>query len=66
MTHYIYLETTQWDEATQPNHVYVFTEPPKQRTAKAVAYVRAGTKELFRFKKPITLDLKGRSFAALT
>lgn len=66
MKHYIYLETTVWDEATQPNHVYIFTEVPKLRTAKAVAYVRAGTKELYRFKKPITLDLKGRTFAALT
>ena len=66
MKYYIYQETTEWQEAGQANHVYVFTELPKQRTAKTVAYVRAGTKELFRFKKPITLDLKGRSFAALT
>ena len=66
MTHYIYLETTTWQESTQANHVYVFTEPPKQRTAKAIGYVRAGTKELFRFKKPMTLDLKDRTFVALT
>ena len=65
-TNYIYVETTQWQEATQANHVYVFSEKPTSRTAKAIAYVRAGTKELYRFKKPMTLDLKGRTFEALT
>jgi len=55
-----------WQEPTQANHVYVFSEKPNTRTAKAIGYVRAGTKELFRFKKPMTLDLKGRTFAALT
>ena len=66
MAHYIYLETTKWDEPNQPNHVYVFLEKPKNRTAKCMGYVRAGTKELFRFKTPYTLDLKGRTFEALT
>jgi hypothetical protein len=64
--HYIYLETTQWQESTQANHVYIFTEPPKTRTVKCIGYVRAGTKEVFKFKNPITLDLKDRKFEALT
>ncbi len=64
--YYIYLETTVWDEENTPNHVYVFTELPKNRTAKCMGYVRAGTKDLFKFKKPYTLDLKGRTFEALT
>ena len=66
MKYHIYQETTLWQEAGQANHVYVFLEVPKLRTAKCMGYIRAGTKELFRFKKPMTLDLKGRSFAALT
>ena len=62
---YIYLETTKWDEAGTPNHVYIFTEIPKNRTAKAIGYVRAGTKEVFKFKNPYTIDLRGRTFEAL-
>lgn len=64
--YYIYVETTEWQESTQANHVYVFLEAPKNRTAKCMGYVRAGTKELFKFKQPMTLDLKGRTFEALT
>ena len=64
--HWIYIETTAWQEPTQANHVYVFLEQPRGRSAKCLGYVRAGTKDLFRFKQPITLDLKDRSFAPLT
>jgi hypothetical protein len=64
--HYIYLETTVWEEATQANHVYVFTEEPKGRTAKCMGYVKAGSKDLFKFKKPYTLDLRQRTFERLT
>lgn len=63
--YHIYVETTVWQEPTQANHVYVFLEPPKARTAQCMGYVRAGTKELVRFKKPISVDLRDRSFAAL-
>lgn len=62
---YPYVETTKWDSDSAPNHVYIFTEIPKNRTAKAVGYVRAGTKEIFKFKTPYTIDLKGRTFEAL-
>jgi len=64
--YYIYVETTVWQEPGQSNHVYVFTEPPKGRAAKCMGYVRAGTKELFKFKNPYTIDLKNRTFEALT
>lgn len=63
--YFIYVETTVWDADTAPNHVYVFLEQPKGRTARCMGYVRAGTKDLFKFKNPYTLDLKGRTFAAL-
>ena len=62
----IYVETTVWQESTQPNHVYIFKDPPKGRTARAFGYVRAGTKTVQMFKKPMDLDLKGRTFKALT
>jgi hypothetical protein len=62
---YIYQETTKWDEDSTPNHVYVFLEVPKNRTAKAMGYIRAGTKDLFRFKTPYTIDLRGRTFEAV-
>jgi hypothetical protein len=64
--HYIYLETTVWDEPNQPNHVYIFTEKPTGRAIKCMGYVRAGTKEVFKFKKPYNIELKGRTFEALT
>ena len=62
-TNRIYVETTQWQEAFQPNHIYVFTERPSGRTAKCIAYVKAGTEQVFKFKKPYTIDLRGRTFA---
>jgi len=63
--HYIFQETTQWADSMDANHVYVFLDKPTSRTAKAMGYVRAGTKELQRFSKPMTLDLKGRTFKEL-
>ena len=61
----IMLETTVWTDGGA-NHVYVFKDKPTGRSAKAVAYVPAGTKALKRFKKPLVLDLKGRTFVELT
>ena len=55
------LETTVWDSPTVPNHVYVFNDS----MSKAIAYVRAGTKEVFKFKKPLSIDTRGRTFIDL-
>ena len=63
-TKYIYRETTRWD-GNFPNHVYVFTEKPKGRAAKCIAYVKAGTKEVIKFNKPMDMDLRGRTFEEL-
>ena len=63
----IMIETTKWEGDAGPNHIYVFEQfKGNERTAKAVAYVPAGTKALKRFKKPLVLDLKGRTFVELT
>jgi hypothetical protein len=64
--YWICVETSKWQESTQANHVYVFTEQPKGRSAKCIGYVQKGTKNLIKFKNPISLDLKGRTFAELT
>ena len=59
----IMLETTQWEGPSGPNHIYIFEQfKGNERTAKAMAYVPFGTEPVKRFKKPIVLDLKGRTF----
>lgn len=57
----IMLETTVWDDPGVPNHVYVLNDS----MSKMIAYVRAGTKEVFKFKKPIGIDIRGRTFVDL-
>jgi hypothetical protein len=57
----IMLETTDWDSPNVPNHVYVFNDS----MTKAFAYVREGTKEVFKFKKPLAIDIRGRTFVDL-
>jgi SWIM zinc finger len=50
-------ETTAWEGAT-PNHIYI-TDDSK---SKMFAYVRAGTKAVFRFSVPLRIDTRGRKF----
>lgn len=50
------LETTQWDEAFQPNHIYLMDGE------KAVAYIRLPSNETKVFSKPLKLDLRYRTF----
>lgn len=57
----IMLETTVWDDPGVPNHVYVFNDS----LSHAIAYVRAGTKEVFKFKRPMGIDRRGRTFVEL-
>jgi hypothetical protein len=59
----VMLETTPWEGAQSPNHIYVFAEyKGTERTAKAIAYSAFGTGPVQRFAKPLVLDLKGRTF----
>jgi hypothetical protein len=65
--YYIYQETTQWSDSNAANHIYIFLESIKgRRTAQAVAYIRAGDTQVRRLKTPCTLDLKERTFEAVT
>jgi hypothetical protein len=63
--YHIYQETTKWTDGSTANHVYVFSDRPSGRTAKALGYIRQGEQKVFRFKNPLTLDLRGRTFEAL-
>ena len=65
MKHNIQQETTQWASATTPNHVYIFEGTVGARTAKAIGYVRAGTQKVERFRVPMMMDTRGRTFVAL-
>lgn len=56
----IMLETTEWSDRT-PNHVYVFTD----NLNKIMAYVKAGTKQVIKFRQPIDIDRRGRTFVDL-
>jgi hypothetical protein len=58
-------ETTEWSDGGS-NHTYIFKDKPTGRSAKAIAYIPAGSKIVQQFKKPIDLDLKGRTFVELT
>lgn len=55
-----YEETTKWETRT-PNHIYLLSDDK----SKAFAYVRSGTRDVFKFKSPIRLDLRGRTFKAV-
>ena len=55
-------ETTQFTDGVNGNHVYIFKSKPAGRSAEAVAYLPRGTDKVIKFRKPIKLDLKGRTF----
>ena len=56
-----YEETTKWSDSNTANHTYLLSDDK----SKAFAYVRAGTRDVFKFKRPIRLDLRGRTFKAV-
>ena len=60
----IMMETTNWEGAQSPNHIYVFDKfTGSERTVKAIAYSAFGSGPVQKFLKPLVLDLKGRTFA---
>jgi len=50
-----FLETTVWPNPATPNHVYYLSDSRSHM----VGYIRAGTTELFKFKKPLRIDVRG-------
>jgi hypothetical protein len=56
-------ETTEWSDSNGANHIYIFKSKPEGRSAEAVAYLPHGTEKVIKFRKPLKLDLKGRTFS---
>lgn len=53
-----YKEITAWDAPHVPNHIYLLNDSK----SKMIGYVRAGTKDLKIFSKPMGFDVRGRKF----
>lgn len=53
----LFQETTMWPDST-PNHAY-YMDDSKSRM---FAYIRAGDRAVFKFKTPIRIDTRGRTF----
>ena len=58
----VYQETTEWNDSNAGNHVYIFNEKLTGRSATAIAYIPVGQTKVHKFKTPLKLDLKGRTF----
>jgi len=56
-----YQETTDWGDAKALNHIYYLNEDK----TRMVGYIKHGTTELFKFKNPITIEVRGRKFVEL-
>ena len=54
-------EVTDWGNNNTPNHIYYLNDSK----TKMVGYIKAGTKALFKFSKPMTIDVRGRKFVEL-
>ena len=59
---YVAQETTDWGAESCSNNIYVFEKKPEGRTGKCIAYIKQGSDRVEKFKKPYTLDLRGRTF----
>ena len=56
-------ETTQFTDGTGGNHIYIFEDyKSSERNSKVIAYVPFGTGPVVKFRKPLKLDLRGRTF----
>ena len=53
-------ETTKWADST-PNHIYVFDSELKR----AIAYVPEGSNQVHKFRTPMVIDRRGRTFVEL-
>lgn len=52
-----YQETTNWRDDI-PNGIYLLNDSK----SKMYAFIRAGSKSVFKFKNPIQIDTRGRTF----
>lgn len=54
-------EVTDWGDNNVQNHIYYLNDSK----TKMVGYIKSGTKTLFKFKSPISIDIRGRKFVEL-
>lgn len=54
-------EVTEWESKDSPNHIYYVCDDK----TKMVGYIKQGTTDLFKFKRPIAIYTKGRKFVEL-
>lgn len=53
-----YQEVTDWGNTNAQNHIYYLND----EKSFMVGYIKQGTKDLFKFKQPIRIDVRGRKF----
>jgi hypothetical protein len=53
-------EVTEWADKT-PNHIYYLSDDKTSM----VGYIKVGSKDLYKFKNPIRIDVRGRKFKVL-
>ena len=56
-----YQEVTLWRGSHTMNHVYYLNDDKTFM----VGYIKQGSTELFKFKKPIRIDVRGRKFVVI-
>lgn len=54
-------ETTVWESPHTPNHTYYLSDDK----SRMVGYIKQGTSELIKMKRPIRIDTRGRKFNVL-
>lgn len=54
-------EVTEWNVGYSPNHIYYLSDDRR----KMVAYIKAGSTDLIKFRKPMDFDVRGRKFVVL-
>jgi hypothetical protein len=55
-------ETTKWADGSGSNFIYAFEGKPNKRLGNAVGYINHLSDEFRTFSKPMTIDMKDRTF----
>ena len=59
-------ETTKWADGNTSNFVYAFDGKPSKRLGNAVGYINHLSDEFRKFSKPLTIDMKNRTFVEVS
>jgi len=59
-------ETTEWTDGANANHIYIFKKfHPRERAAMAIGYIPRGKDRVVKFRIPLQIDTKNRTFEEL-